>query len=86
LPKADVERHHKELLEREIYNLQLRGISDADIEKYKKDLEEKLKPVAGDEVKLFYILEAIARRENIKVENNLVDAVLGFILSTARYE
>jgi FKBP-type peptidyl-prolyl cis-trans isomerase (trigger factor) len=86
LPKSEVERHHKQLIEREIYNLQSRGVSETEIEKYKKDLEEKTKPVAEDEVRLFYVLDAIARRENIKAEDNLVDVVLGFILSLAKYE
>lgn len=86
LPKSEVERHHKQLMERELYNLQARGASEADVEKYTKEIEEKIKPVAEDEVRLFYILDAIARRENIKAENNLVDVVLGFILSLAKYE
>ena len=86
LPKAEVERHHKELLDRELYNLRLRGISQQDLDKYKTDLETKLKPVAEEEIKLFYILEAIARQENIKAEDNLADVVFSFVLSQAKYE
>ncbi len=86
LPASEVERHHKELVERDIYNLRLRGVSQEDLDKYKKDLEDKLRPVAGEEVKLFYILEAIAKNEGIKVEDNLAEVVLGFILSQAIYE
>lgn len=86
LPKVEVERHHKELVDREIYNMQNRGISAEDIEKHKKDIEEKLKTVAEDEVKLYYILEAIAKKENLKAEHNLGETVLGFVLSQAKYE
>ncbi|MDD3295867.1 MAG: trigger factor [Candidatus Omnitrophica bacterium] len=86
LPKAEVDRHHKELLDREVYNLSLRGISQQDLDKYKTDLETKLRPVAEEEIKLFYILEAIARQENIKAENNLADVVFSFVLSQAKYE
>lgn len=85
IPKSEVERHHEELVAREINNLNLRGIPEADVEKYKKELEEKLKPAAENEIKLFYILEAIAKKENMKVENNLGEIVLGFILSQANY-
>ena len=60
-------------------------IPEEDIEKYKKDVHEKLKPVAEDNVRLFYILEAIARKEGISVENNSLDIVLGYILSQAVY-
>jgi FKBP-type peptidyl-prolyl cis-trans isomerase (trigger factor) len=86
LPAAEVERHHKELVEREIYNLRSRGVSQEDIDKYKKDLEEKLKPMAEEEIKLFYILEAIGQKEGIKLEDNLGEVVLGFILSQAQYQ
>ncbi|MFA5272497.1 MAG: trigger factor [Candidatus Omnitrophota bacterium] len=86
IPQNEVERYHKELVNREIHNLRLRSIPDEDIEKYKKDIEEKLKPLAEDEVKLFYILEAIANKENIKAESNLGEVILGFLLSLAQYE
>lgn len=86
LPKDEVARHQQELLDRETYNLQRRGVSQEDIDKYKKDLEEKLKSVAEEDLKLFYILEAIAKNEGIKVDNNLGDVVLGFVLSQAQYQ
>ena len=86
LPKEEVERHHQELVDREIYNLQQRGASKEDIDKYKEDLSDKLKPVAGEDIKLFYILEAIAKAEGIKIDNNLGDVVLGFVLSQAQYQ
>ncbi|MEI8350488.1 MAG: trigger factor [Candidatus Omnitrophota bacterium] len=86
LPKDEVDHYHKELIEREIHELRVRNIPDQDIEKYKKDIEEKLKPLAQDEVKLFYILEAIARKENIAVEQNVAEVVLGLLLSLAVYE
>jgi FKBP-type peptidyl-prolyl cis-trans isomerase (trigger factor) len=86
LPREEVERCHKELIEREIYNLRLRDIPEDDIEKYKKDIEGKLRPLAEDELRLFYILEAISHKESIKAENNLGEVILGFLLSLARYE
>ena len=86
LPKSEVERHRRELVEREIYNLRMQGIPAEDIEKYRKDVEEKLQTVAEEEIKLFYILEAIANNEGIKIDNNLAEIILGFILSHAQYE
>ncbi len=86
LPASEVQRHQKEMLDREIYSRKLQGASQENIDKYKKELEEKIAPIASDEVKLFYIFEAIARKENIKIENGLADVVLGFILSQAQYE
>jgi len=85
LPSGEVERYHKELVEREIYNLRRKGVSDEDIEKYRNEVEKKLKPVASDEVKIFYILEAIAKHEKIKIGENLGDVIFGLILSKAQY-
>lgn len=85
LPQSEVERYHKELLEREIYNLHLRGVSQEDIDKHKSVIEERLKPLAFDEIKLFYILEAIAKNESIEMKDNFIDIVLGFILSQSDY-
>lgn len=86
LPKSEVERYHKELVEREVYNLTSRGVSQADIEKYKPNLEEKLMSLANDQIKLSYILEAIAHKENLKTdENNRGEIVFSFILGCAAY-
>ncbi len=85
LPKDEVARHHQELIDKEIYNLQRRGVPQEDIDKYKKDLGEKLKSAAEEDLKLFYILEAIARNEGIKVNDNLGDVIIGFVLSHAIY-
>ena len=85
LPQDEVERHLQELVNREAYSLQYKGVGKDEIEKYKKDLQEKLRPTAQDEVKLFYALEAIAKKEGIKIDNNLGETILGFILSQAQY-
>jgi len=85
LPKDEVTRHHQELVDREIYNLQRRGVPQEDIDKYKKDLGERLQSAAEEDLKIYYILEAIAKNEGIKVDNNIGDVVLGFVLSHAQY-
>ena len=87
LPEAEVERYHHELVHRQMHQLENRGISADDLAKYKKEIEEKLKGRAQEEVKLFYILKAIAAKENLKMEENanLGEIVLGFVLSLAKY-
>ncbi|MCK5492032.1 MAG: hypothetical protein KAJ14_02850, partial [Candidatus Omnitrophica bacterium] len=67
------------------HNLSNRGVSKEDIEKYKQELQDKIKPRAEEEVKLIYILQAIAKAEGLKTENNLGDVVFGFILSQGQY-
>lgn len=83
--QSEVDHYHKELVDREIYNLRMRGVTPEDLEKYKKEVEDKLRPAADAEIKLFYIFEAIAKKENIKVENNLGEVIIGFILRHAQY-
>jgi len=85
VPNSQIEAQKEELLRQNIEQLKLRGITDEDIEKYKKDLEEKVSTIAEEQVKLYYILEAISKKENIKVENELFEVVIGFILSNANY-
>ena len=85
LPQEEAKRHLSEVVNRQMHSLQHGGASKEDLEKYKKDLEEKLRPAAEDEVKLFYILEAIAKQEGVKIDNNLGEIILGLILSQAQY-
>ncbi len=86
LPKGEVDMHYNELLKRETYNLRSQGVAQEDIDKYQKELEAKLKPIAQDDVKLFYILEAIAKKENLKTDNkNLGEIALSYIFSQAKY-
>lgn len=84
LPKAEVERYHKQLVSRQIQQLQQQGIKEQDLEKYKSDFEKKLEPMAKDEVKFFYILRAIAKKEGIKEDRQMAETVLGLILSEAK--
>ncbi|MCD6583167.1 MAG: hypothetical protein J7K71_00545 [Candidatus Omnitrophica bacterium] len=86
VPTRALEEHRNKLLEEEIYKLKVKGISEDDIRKYKKDLEEKLTHQAQEQMKLYYILEAIAIKENLEVApNNLYEVVMGYILSFAEF-
>ncbi|MBN3041164.1 MAG: hypothetical protein JW867_08540, partial [Candidatus Omnitrophica bacterium] len=85
-PKNEIERLHKELVGREKLNLHYRGVSEEDLDKYSKELEDKMKPLAEEEVKLYYIFEAIAKQEGLKASNNLNEAVVGLILSFADFK
>jgi FKBP-type peptidyl-prolyl cis-trans isomerase (trigger factor) len=85
-PSKLVQDNLDKLVNQEVYNLRLRGVPQEDIDKYRVDLEQKLKPIAEDQVKLYHILEAIAKKENLKVDpEGLYQAVIGYILSLAEY-
>lgn len=82
LPVSLVEKTLERIVKREILNLKLRGVSEEEIRRIRSDLEEKARAQAKDEVKLFLILEAIAKKENLAYnEEDIFDVVMGFILS-----
>ena len=85
-PKTQLEQHTRELVNREVYNLRYRGVPAEDIEKYKTEVEKKIQPLAEEEVKLFYIFDAIAQREGIESDDKMIYVVLGLILSKAEYK
>ncbi len=86
IAKSQLEQHQKELVSREVYNLQYRGVSPEDVEKHKEEIEKKMKTVAEEEVKLFYIFDAIAQKEGIESNDKMINVVLGYILSVAEYK
>ena len=86
VPSKILADHYQKLIEQEIYALKLKGVSQEDIDKYRKDLEEKIKPLAKDQVQLYYILKAIAEREQLTVEDQAVyETVVSYLLSCAEF-
>lgn len=86
VPQGIIEDQQKKLIQQELYKLRMQNIKEEDLEKYKNDLEDKMKPLAEKQVKLYYILEEIAKREGLQINaQNLFDVVVGFILSCANY-
>lgn len=87
VPQKVVEEHQNKLINQELYHLQAQGLPEGDIEKRKKTLQEKIQPMAQDQVKLYYILEAISQKEQLAVDSrNLYDVVMGYILAHAVFE
>lgn len=86
VPSAEVKRYHQQLINRQMQQLQQQGIKEEDLKKYRDDFEKKLEPLAKDEVKFFYILRAVAKKEGIKEDKKMAEAVLGLILSEAVFK
>jgi len=82
LPQALIERQKKALVNSEINSLRQRRVSEEDIKKYEDDIQNKSLEMARKNVKLYYILEAIARKENLKFsEDNIYETVMSYLLS-----
>jgi len=87
VPDSLVKEQHDKLFQQELHNLKNRGLKEEDVNKYSDEMKEKLKPLAEKQVKLFYILEAIAKKEALEVDQkSIFEVVLGFILSCAQYQ
>jgi len=86
VPATLVGEQQERLFNQEILNLKTRGAKEEDIKKYENDIRDKMKSVSQKQIKLYYILEAIAAKESLTVdEHNLTESVLGFVLGCAQY-
>lgn len=85
VPEAEVDSYQKQLLSHQLEQLQRQGISQDDLKKHQKDLQDKIKPLAENEIKFYYILKAIAKKEKITLGKQMANAVIGFILSEANF-
>jgi len=85
LPSSLVNKRLEELVEREKFNLALRGIEDEQIKSKEKDLREKFKKLAEEEARIYLILERIAIQENIPLDENIPRNVMEFLLKEAEW-
>jgi trigger factor len=79
LPAELSKRHANRLLQRQLLNLQYRGIPPAEIERHLEEIRGISTEVAARDLKLFFILDAIAKKEKIEVTDAEVDARIRMI-------
>ena len=81
-PKSLVAEHKRRVMNQQIQDLQSKGFAQEDIEKHRADIDKRSESLVNDQIRLFYVLEEIAKKENLKYDrNNLYEVVIGFILS-----
>lgn len=82
LPPSVVEEQKKGFMDRQLSDFKSKGIPEEEIKKHYGELSKKVESVAKDQVKLYYILEAIVEKEQLKYDpNNIYEVVMGFILT-----
>ncbi len=79
LPTDLAKRHATSLLQRQVMNLQYRGVPVDEIEKRLGDIQSATTEQAGRDLKLHFILDKIAKKENVEATDAEVDARLRFI-------
>lgn len=79
VPPALVEKREQSLRETFKQRAKQQGMNDEQIAAEEKNLEARFKEEAGNQVRIFFILEDIAKKENIVVEEHEMDARIGTI-------
>ena len=84
VPESVIQEQKKGLLSQQIQTMYSKGIPQEDIKKHYEELSSKSESLARDQVRLYYILEEIAKEEHLEHDNNnIYEVVIGFILSNA---
>ncbi len=86
LPASLVERQLKDMVSQTKVELALRGMSQDEVGKHADKLNEQLKPEAQERVKIYLILEAIAKKENIALDEHMPSRVMEFLLKEADWQ
>jgi trigger factor len=76
LPEDLAKRHANRLLERSVVDLQYRGVPVGELEKHIEQIRGASTERAAKDLKLFFILDAIAAKEKIETTDAEVDARL----------
>jgi len=79
LPEDLVRRHANRLLQRRLMSLQYRGVPAEEIEKHMEDLSGASSEQAARDLRLYFIIDAIAKKENLEVTDAEVNARIQFM-------
>ena len=85
LPEAMVERQLQDLLRQVKMDLALKGVSREKIEGEEAGLAKNLRPEAEKQVKVYLVLSAIAKKENIPPDEHLPHKVMELLLKEAEW-
>ncbi len=86
LPQSMVNRQLEELLRQAKLDLALKGFPKEKIEEQEKAFLEKLEPQAREQVKIYLVLAAIAKKENIPLDDHMPSKVMELLLREADWQ
>ncbi len=82
LPSSVVNEQKQRFITQAVVDLRSKGVSEEEIKKQQEEISRKAEALAEEQVRLYYILESIAKKENLNFDNNnIYESVIGFILS-----
>jgi len=83
VPQSVVNKHRERLVEEALKRLKKENYSEGDIKSKEGEIREKLKEEALRQVRSYFILDEIARLENIKVADEEMEAAFGEIAASS---
>jgi len=85
LPQSMVNRQLQDLVRQAKLDLVLKGSPREKIEEQEKTITGQLEPEARSQVKIYLVLSAIAKRENIAIDDHMPRNVMEFLLKEANW-
>ncbi len=85
IPPSLIQRRHDELVYEAKMQLLRRGATQEQIAAKEEDLKKELHPEAESQVKMFLVLEEIAKKENIPCDDHMSQKAIEFLLSEANW-
>jgi FKBP-type peptidyl-prolyl cis-trans isomerase (trigger factor) len=88
VPQSLVKRQLHHRLHDNLHRLKSQGLSQDELKKKEEELRQQLGPIVEKEVKIYLILEEIAKRENIAATENesVPGKVIEFLLKEAKWK
>lgn len=86
LPQSLVDRQMQEFLRQAKMDLAMKGIPRDKIEAEEGALKKELEPQARKQVMIFLVLQEIAKRENIALDEHMSHKVMEFLFKSAQWK
>ncbi len=86
VPQSLVNRQLEDLLRQAKMDLALKGLPREKIDEQDKKLSEQLAPEAKKQVEVYMVLSAVAKKENIPVDEHMPRNVMEFLLKEADWK
>jgi len=86
LPASLLQRQLQEMLRQTKLDLALKGVPRAKIDEQEAAMLAELEPKAKKQVKIYLVMSAIAKKENIPVDDNMPRRVMEFLLKNADWK
>lgn len=86
MPQSLINRQLQDLVRQAKLDLALKGVPREKIEEEEKTLSQQLEPEAKRQVKIYLVLSAIAKKENISLDDHMPQKVIEFLLRDADWK